>query len=184
MNPTTMNPTIDFRSVNGNILSTRPNGFLRVRPDGTLGAVRRNKCYPVVEVAEGGTRVIVDVNPSLAVGKDECRPTKAADLGMKTKAAAKAEAPKAPRTIAQCEATVAMLTGRLSKAIASGDPAAIEAAGKALGTAEENLKAAKGSAQKAKGSSQKAKEGDAARTVELVLTPQQEAKLAAFLSAN
>ena len=65
----TINPVIRFVSENDNVLAERP-GYLRVRPDGTFGAIRRKKCYPVYDVSDDGNTVSVRIEKSLALHKD------------------------------------------------------------------------------------------------------------------
>ena len=140
----TISPAIHFVSENDNVLSIRDQGFLRVRPDGTFGAIRRGKCYPIFDVSEDGKTVSVRVDKTLALVKDDCRAGKIADLKLpaKPEAPAKASGTKKPRTVKQQEATVRMAEGRLAAVAAStDDPAKIESAAKALATAQENLAA-------------------------------------------
>ena len=151
----TINPIVRFVSENDNVLAERP-GYLRVRPDGTFGAIRRKKCYPVYDVSTDGNTVSVRVEKSLALHKDDCRGSKVADLqvyvnmeveGMEgqqlpdTRSLRKPTAKK-PRTVAQQQATVRMAEGRLAKVTReTDDPAQIETAARALATAQENLAA-------------------------------------------
>ena len=136
----TINPVIRFVSENDNVLAERP-GYLRVRPDGTFGAIRRKKCYPVYEVIDGNT-VSVRVEKSLALPKDDCRGAKVADISAKPTTAKSEPTAKKPRTVAQQQATVRMAEGRLAAVTReTDDPAKIETAARALATAQENLAA-------------------------------------------
>lgn len=138
----TINPIVRFVSENDNVLAERP-GYLRVRPDGTFGAIRRKKCYPVYEVIDGNI-VSVRVEKSLALPKDDCRGAKVADLQLPAKPTTAKSEPtaKKPRTVAQQQATVRMAEGRLAKVTReTDDPAQIETAARALATAQENLAA-------------------------------------------
>ena len=139
----TISPAINFVSENDNVLSTRDQGFLRVRPDGTFGAIRRGKCYPSFDVSEDGKTMSVRVDKTLALVKDDCRAGKVRDLKLPAKPEAPAKAgTKKPRTVKQQEATVRMAEGRLATVAAStDDPAKIASAAKALATAQENLAA-------------------------------------------
>lgn len=143
----TISPSIHFVSENDNVLSTREQGFLRVRPDGTFGAIRRGKCYPIFDVSEDGKTVSVRVDKTLAEAKDDCRAGKIDDLKLPAKPkapakAAKTSTTKKPRTAAQQKSTVAMCEERLAKLVADdADEAQIERAVKAVGTAQENLAA-------------------------------------------
>ena len=139
----TINPIVRFVSENDNVLAERP-GYLRVRPDGTFGAIRRKKCYPVYDVSDDGNTVSVRVEKSLALHKDDCRGAKVADLQLPAKPTAAKSEPtaKKPRTVAQQQATVRMAEGRLAKVTReTDDPAQIETAARALATAQENLAA-------------------------------------------
>jgi hypothetical protein len=137
----TINPVIRFVSENDNVLAERP-GYLRVRPDGTFGAIRRKKCYPVYDVSADGNTVSVRVEKSLALPKDDCRGSKVADISAKPTAAKSEPTAKKPRTVAQQQATVRMAEGRLAKVTReTDDPAQIESAARALATAQENLAA-------------------------------------------
>tara|TARA_Y100000817_G_C16821210_1_gene528968 strand:- start:619 stop:1170 length:552 start_codon:yes stop_codon:yes gene_type:complete len=139
----TINPVIRFVSENDNVLAERP-GYLRVRPDGTFGAIRRKKCYPVYDVSDDGNTVSVRVEKSLALHKDDCRGSKVVDLQLPAKPTTAKSEPtaKKPRTVSQQQATVRMAEGRLAKVTReTDDPAKIETAARALATAQENLAA-------------------------------------------
>ena len=113
MNISSTNVTVNFVNNSGNTVATasRP---LRVLPDGKgFGVVRKGKVLPFIATsATEGTSVVGTAN-SYAV--DQCRAAKISDLGLKTKSEVKAETPSAPRTVAQQQATVAMLTARVAK---------------------------------------------------------------------
>jgi hypothetical protein len=133
----TISPMVRFIGLDGRVKSEalRP---LRVLPKGAgFGVVRKGHVLPV-QPAEGGMVAICKLDgPRFA--EAECRAAKMADIGMATKAEAKAAAPAAERTPAQRAATVAMLTRALATAKASGDATRIAKAEKALATAKANL---------------------------------------------
>ena len=123
--------TIDVNFVNANgdtVLSAqRP---LRLLPDGKgFGVVRKGKVLPLTFTGiNNGCAIVGGVHHN----PEDCRSAKYVDLGIKTKSEIKASQPSAPRTMAQQQATVAMLTASLAK---SSSPQTK----KALATAKANL---------------------------------------------
>ena len=112
MNISSTNVTVNFVNNSGNTVATasRP---LRVLPDGKgFGVVRKGKVLPFLPTGTNEGSAVVG-GDSFAV--DQCRAAKMSDLGLKTKSEVKAETPSAPRTVAQQQATVAMLTARVAK---------------------------------------------------------------------
>ena len=136
MNISSTNVTVNFVNNSGNTVATasRP---LRVLPDGKgFGVVRKGKVLPFIATSPTEGTSVVGTSDSFAV--ELCRAAKMSDLGLKTKVEVKAETPSAPRTVAQQQATVAMLTARVAK---SPTPKLK----KALATATHNLAKKQGS---------------------------------------
>jgi len=106
--------TFDVNFVNDNgdtVLSAqRP---LRLLPDGkAFGVVRKGKVLPLTFTGiNNGVAIVGGIHHS----PTDCRAAKFSDLGIKTQSQVKASQPSAPRTVAQQQATIAMLTANLAK---------------------------------------------------------------------
>lgn len=145
----TIQPVVKFTR-NGQIRDESVR-VLRVLPGGAgFGVVKRGKVLPVVPVGDGRV-ALCDLNAEVRLPKADCPVAKMADLGLPTKAAAKATAKSLgltpERTPAQRAATVRMLAAGLAKAIASGDADRIAKAQAALAKAQANLEQAQASAK-------------------------------------